>query len=470
MKVFIVPVSGASGEKKWSENRMDFKKISVVLLAFLLAAMAMVAVVNAEPGLSENAVIQSKYFQNVPLTDDLRNTVASDSREIFSSLSEYSLVTVNPESFADDAENENQVTFRVKETNYVIHLKPVATPVAKNAKITMKNPDGEKIIDLPLIKTYAGKIDGENSANALFTVSDGVLLGKFSIGNETYYIDQCGRTESGKIVHIIYNSAKAIKRGTPRKFDVVIRDESLEGNSPSDQIPAVIPEKIDSERSIVTANGVKLSATNVGLMAVYDTQFSSAYPNSAAEISNMISQVNTAFSPADVSLTITSYYQDSTLTSTIAYPLLCDFRTNYQDERDQTNSDLAFLFTGKQLGNDVGGAFQYNGNSANAYGLAQMVSDGGVFSGSSYQRDVLITHEIGHNFGADHENGSSSPTWARAYHWVEWWVINKYTAMWSLWQGNDGQIEFSNSNNHGDSTHNNIQRIRDTRSVVAGFQ
>lgn len=167
----------------------------------------------------------------------------------------------------------------------------------------------------------------------------------------------------------------------------------------------------------------------------------------------------------------TGYYQDSTLTGTIAYPLLCDFRTYYQDERDQTNSDLAFLFTGKQLGNDVGGAFQYsNGNSANAYALAQMVRDGGVFSGSSYQREVLITHEIGHNFGADHENSSSSPTWARAYHWVDWWIYNKYTAMWSLWQGNDGQIDFSNSNNHGDSTHNNIQRIRDTKATVAAYQ
>jgi len=449
---------------------MNIPKTWAVLLALLLAAMAIVPCVNAEQGLSENTVFQMKYFQNVPLNDNLKSTIASDSRGIFNTLSEYSLVTVNPESFVSDAENDNQVLFRVKEKDYVIHLTLVKTPVAKNAKIIIKKPDGEITSELPIIKTYSGTINGDNSGNALFTVSDDVLLGKISLGNETYFIDQCSLTENGKIVHIIYNSAKDIKRGIPRKFDVVIRDEISKEKNPSDQIPAVISDKMDSEGSPVAPDGVKLSATNVGLMAVYDTQFSSAYPNPTTEISNMISQVNTAFSPADVSLTITSFYQDSTLTGTIAYSLLCDFRTSYQDERDQTNSDLAFLFTGKQLGNDVGGAFQYSGNSANGYGLAQMVSDGGVFSGSSYQRDVLITHEIGHNFGADHENGSSSPTWARAYHWVEWWVINKYTAMWSLWQGNDGQIEFSNSNNHGDSTHNNIQRIRDTRSVVAGFQ
>lgn len=85
-------------------------------------------------------------------------------------------------------------------------------------------------------------------------------------------------------------------------------------------------------------------------------------------------------------------------------------------------------------------------------------------------RYIQSAHEIGHNFGADHENSSSSPTWARAYHWVEWLIFNKYTAMWSLWQGNAGQMEYSNRNNHGDSTHDNIQRIRDTRATVAGYQ
>jgi hypothetical protein len=449
---------------------MKQMRLGVILLALLLAGMAMVPMVSAG-ALSNESEFGMKYLQTAPVTENLKKTIAEDPTGIFSTVSEYNLVTVNSEAFINDADTTKHVTFNIMDKEYQIYLKSVSTPIDKNVKIVIKTPNGEKSTDLPKIKTYSGEIIGDEKGTALFTVSDNVLLGKISIGNKTYYIDQCGISENGKIIHILYNSANEIKSGSPRTFDIVIRDEISRKSTTEIPYADISSNSTRRETLQTRPQSTTRSLTSIGLLAVYDTQFSNSYPNPTAEISNMISQVNNAFAPADVSLSITGYYQDSTLTGTIAYPLLCDFRTNYQDERDQTNSDLAFLFTGKQLGNDVGGAFQYsNGNPSNAYALAQMVSDGGVFSGSSYQREVLITHEIGHNFGADHENSSSSPTWARAYHWVDWLIYNKYTAMWSLWQGNDGQIEFSNSNNHGDSTHNNIQRIRDTKATVAAYQ
>lgn len=440
---------------------MKSMKLGVILLALLLAGMAMVPIVNAAKILPSNEILEMKYLQDSPANLKIDTSIPD-------TVTEYSLVTVDPDSFIKDADSTKQVSFKISGTDYTILLSEKITPIDKDAKIFIKGVEGEKVAKIPRIKTYTGNVLGAEKGEALFTVADTVLLGTISLGNDTYFIDQCAQMSDGKVLHVLYNSTKEIKRGTPRPFDVTIRDEPTHISAVQDTVAdANLSTYIPQSKS----KGATLASTSVGLLAVYDTQFASAYPNPTAEISNTISQVNNAFSPADVTLSITSYYQDSTLTSTTAYTLLADFRTNYQDERDQTNSDLAILFTGKQLGNEIGGAFSYvNGDPAKAYAVAQMVSDGDIFSGSLYQRSVLTTHEIGHNFGADHENASSSPTWARAYHWVEWFIFDKYTAMWSLWQGDNGQIEFSNSNNHGDSTHNNIQRIQDTKATVAAYQ
>ena len=435
------------------KEKKVLRALSLLLIVALAGAM-FVSGVSADSQISNEERITMKYFKDVPIRDN----IVSQPESIFNTLSEYSTVTVDAEAFINDADLNKKVGFSLNNKDYTIVLTEVESPIDSNAKLMIKSPEGKIVTEIPLIKTYHGDLLGDKTGDALFTVSDNVLIGRIKLGNKTYCIDQCGIGDDGKIIHILYDTAKTIKRGNPRPFDIVIRDEDSENINGID---------ISNQ---VNQNGI-LSSSNVGLLAVYNPEFQNTYPNPTAEISNMISQVNTAFSPADVTLTITDYYQDSVLSGSLAYPLLCDFRVEYQDERDSTNSDLAFLFTGKQLGNSVGGSFHYsNGNPANAYALAQMVSDGGIFSGSLHHRCVLTTHEIGHNFGADHEDSTSSPTWARAFHWVEWWIFDKYTAMWSLWQGDDAQIEFSNSNNHGDSTHNNIQRIRDTRTTVAGYQ
>ena len=82
------------------------------------------------------------------------------------------------------------------------------------------------------------------------------------------------------------------------------------------------------------------------------------------------------------------------------------------------------------------------------------------YKDSDTHRKIVTAHELGHIFNANHDN---------AYSWTES-GSTKYTIMQAEWQGNNQRLEFSNKDNHGDSTHNNLQRIKDIKSTVARFQ
>lgn len=81
-----------------------------------------------------------------------------------------------------------------------------------------------------------------------------------------------------------------------------------------------------------------------------------------------------------------------------------------------------------------------------------------------YKKITFTTHELEHNFDAIH---------GEAYSWDSG-SSHYYTAMWSPLMGstypNYMQPEFSNLNNHGDSSHKNILHIVTNNNTIAGFQ
>jgi hypothetical protein len=412
-------------------------------------------------------VIEMKYFHDISIT---KNTSLEASKQRGSHLkpaTEYALATVDTVTLANDAESTNQITFRLKGRDYTALL----------TKVEEKTYDSGS-----WLKWYTGTIvDDHNNPVAgkvKFSVGDKTVTGEITIWSdspfqEIYDFEEVWRQEDGQIVHFVHNRDKTLeewKHGSGKPFDVVIYE------TPAEPTPSHSPQSSTNKTTIqsnitgVTASTAVggTSTTTIDIFAVYDTEFKNRFSNPAGEIDKMIIDVNTAFSPADVKFNIKDYQSDTaTLSSTDkTHSLLCDLRTNYKSTRDSKKADVAFLFTGKKLGNDIGGGFQYSGSATNGYGLAMMVDDGGVgtgvrFWGTPTQRAVLTTHELGHNLNADHTN---------AYNWTDWWVFHKYTAMWPEWKGDEEQLEFSSKDNHGDSTHNNIQRIKDVKATVAGFQ
>jgi len=412
-------------------------------------------------------VIEMKYFHDISITNNTSIEASKQRGSVLKILTEYALATVDTVALANDAESTNQITFRLKGRDYTALL----------TKFQEKTYD-----DGSWLKWYTGTIiDDHNNpvagkvklAVGDTTVEGGITLWSDSPSQEIYEFEEIWRQEDGQIVHLVRNRDKKLeewKHGSGKSFDVVIY-ETPEKPTPiptPPHSPQRSTNKTTTQSNITPVGGTGTETINI--FAVYDTEFNNKFSSPTQAIDKMFTDVKTAFSPADVTFNIKGYQLDTALTlnsraSSKTNDLLCDLRTNYKSTRDSKKADMAFLFTGKQLGNDIGGAFQYSGSATNGYGLAMMINDGGTgsgvrFDGQPTQRAVLIAHELGHNLNANHEN---------AYSWTES-GSKKYTIMQAEWKGDEEQLEFSNKDNHGDSTHNNIQRIKDAKSTVAGFQ
>src|SRR5208337_1432316 len=115
---------------------------------------------------------------------------------------------------------------------------------------------------------------------------------------------------------ILYNGQKKIVNPEAQPgYDLLISE------------PGTAVTKNNGNRNNTPVGGiVPLTTATIDIFAVSDTQFRNAYASPLTEISNMISQVNSAFSPAEVTLNLRAYQADSGLTNTAAPGLLSDFR------------------------------------------------------------------------------------------------------------------------------------------------
>ncbi len=378
--------------------------------------------------------------------------------EISEILDNFETVTANPVVFKNSADNGSvKIGLLEKELDIELHQVPVQS---NDAEIIIDNNSGSYAIKAPKVYTYKGKVIGVSNSSALFTVSDDVLIGKIEVAGTSYIIEQTNKKDNGRVVHVVYTSDAIKKRNiSVYNTDGVVRQAPL-GTLPSFEAPI--------------SSGT-LTTTTVDLLASYDTEFQNTFSNPTAEISNMINSVNNAYSPTGVTLNIKSYKYYSNIQNSDACTVRSNFASTASGDRDSTRSDLAFLFSGKEFTtDDIGCAWQYNGWSGGAYAVAQMVS-AGIFTsyGGSYDdRTIVTAHEIGHLFGADHQN--SNQAYAKAYSWDAGWLRTDYTALWTPYMGifypYYMQLEFSNANNHGDSTHDNARRISETKATVAGFR
>jgi hypothetical protein len=166
-------------------------------------------------------ILEMKYFH------DLSGPERGNAPDMSDTLSEYALVTVDSAAFMNDADTSHEITFAIKgtlyrkEALYRMHLVSVRPPIAPDAVFIVKNESGETRQALPLIKQYRGSFIGGLAGDAFFTVSDDVLLGKISIGDTSYFLEQRGpgRVDGGKTIHILYRSDSLIPRAAPRMFE-----------------------------------------------------------------------------------------------------------------------------------------------------------------------------------------------------------------------------------------------------------
>ena len=431
-----------------------------MLLALLLVSMVVVSAVSAQDVCRDGTA----YFSSMQLSDKGDKVHLTN----LPPAQEYELVTVNPSLFAADAGSGRPVAVDILGKEYLLDLKQVPAPIAEDAKCIVVNESGTFTTDLPWIQCYSGTLTGDPESYAFFTVGHEVILGTIRHGNNSYAIDQVGTTEVGgvrKVVHAIYNGSSVIDVKGPFAYDL--------------QVPVSLEEveKLEESEKMLRSQNPQSdprSVTTVTLCTAHDWQFRNAFPSPNYEMANTIAQVNSAFSPSDIGVEfqINAFCDIGTVLSTTnPNVLLQDFGENIRPERDSSHSDIAVLFTGKELDGDaIGITHDLHGSSGHAYVVVQMVNAGSTYQATFSQRCVNTAHEIGHVFGGQHQDATGSPSYARAYQWKDWGIWDRYTAIWTPFMGDEAMLEFSSDTRHGDASHDNARRIYELKDTVAGYR
>lgn len=381
-------------------------------------------------------------------------------------ITKYDLLLMNSEAFRKDADS-GKMTIQLAGQTFELQLEP-GIWISKGDKEIIQNKTGMYEIDMPEIYNYYGSIVGVPESRVRFTVSDDAVLGWIKVGDVKYIISQVGWIkEDGekKVLHAIYRNTDKVISGIPTPLDDIVYESNDTVN-------------IDSKSGICQTELPlsTLSTTTVYVLSVYDTEFVNNFPSPGTEIYNMMADVNDAYGVSDIGVYLDAdyYYYDSDLSNTDSSPLLAEFKSENSGLRDSTNCDLAFLFSGKVFSDNIGKSYAYTGSSNQAYAIAQMVDgdSGGTYDGTFDERCILVSHELGHNFGAGHQD-ATSPAYAKAYTW-SYLGSNRYSIMYNPFKGIGSiggmQLEFSSDTNHGDATHDNARRISGTKATVAGFQ
>lgn len=135
--------------------------------------------------------------------------------------------------------------------------------------------------------------------------------------------------------------------------------------------------------------------------------------------------------------------------------------------RNNFQADVVVIFTHANYGNLYGIVAAVGPSDANAYAIVQ------VTRATPYR---VSAHELGHLFGAKHQNDNNTPSWAKAYSKTNWLNQTLWCTIMYSNASTETKLNFSNPNVRingsasGTSTNNNAQRLTETFATVRAFR
>lgn len=278
-------------------------------------------------------------------------------------------------------------------------------------------------INMKQAKFYKGEIDGVYGSWARINIIDGEYSGAIFDGHELYLLD-AGSKIFAAADDVVQSSMDSTDTAIFKASDITSTSscggdheghseheghfsyksfvEKLKKNRQNDLTSAA---QLDNGFSIPSDEILRAegATSQLNISIVADTQYVATSPNGAeAQVLSQMNIVDGIFSEqVGVQITVDSIRalsNNGSLTSSSAGTLLNQFGNFIGN----ANPGLAHLFTGRNIdGNTIGIAFLRAICTRNGVGVTQA-------GGRGVLGALTVAHELGHNFGAPHDNQGGS--------------------------------------------------------------
>ena len=306
----------------------------------------------------------------------------------------YEIAQLMPETVANDVRQSGKLS--ISTPNRVFDLALTQNDLrAPNYRAEEVTDDGitRELAPQP-VRTYKGSVDGVSRSDARFTIDETTVEGMIITPENRFFIEQARKysAAAGPNDYILYAATDVvpdatISCGATLKEQVALRNSQLPGISPEFISPTrVIELATEADYDYVSALGGSAEANN--------------------EILGIMNQVQGIYE-SQLGLTFSIVFQHSWATSNDPYTqtgnssaMLNEFTDYWNANFAGTARDTAHLWTNRQM--DAAGIAWLNvvcSQPSFSYGMSVRISQA-VFKVS------IPAHEIGHNLGATHSDGT----------------------------------------------------------------
>lgn len=252
---------------------------------------------------------------------------------------------------------------------------------------------------------YKGAIEGLENSWARLSSVDGVLKGAFYDGEDLFFLEDYASVASIIDNNMVSGINQMLENTniTEQVATLLINAKDLTSTGTCALHDVTIGQQFDYSEyveELVHLNAA--GATNeIKISLVADEEFVASSATPSADMLTWLNIADGIFSEQvgiQISVTeVTELSDNGSLNTNVALNLISAFRNAGFD-----NPGVSHLFTGKDLsGSTVGIAYVGSLCRTTSVGVTQKY-------GSSTSTAIIFTHELGHNFGAPHDNQSGS--------------------------------------------------------------
>jgi Metallo-peptidase family M12/Calx-beta domain/Reprolysin family propeptide len=311
-------------------------------------------------------------------------------------LRKYDITHLNTERAAEAVRNSGRLSITTSSRTFDLELvqNDLRAPNYRAEEVV----DGGLTRDLPVspIRTYKGKVTGMPGTDARFTIDDSTLEGMIVTPDDWYFVERARN----------YSATADDEEYLVYKASDVITDGNLAcGTTLNEKIDHSLKQFSGVRPEIVSPQRVVELATEADFEYVDALGGSNAANNQILSIMNQVQGIY----QTQVGLTFTVVYQHTWATSQDPYdtngpasPMLQEFTDYWNGNLTSIHRDVTHLWTGRSM--DAAGIAWLGvvcGAPTFSYGMS-------IRTSQSIFRVAIPAHEMGHNLGASHSDGTAA--------------------------------------------------------------